>query len=474
MNITSVRLGFATNSSSSHSILLTNSPPSQQSSVWTNDYEYGWEGFILTERDEKMRYLAMMVQMHLVKLLPKKQAAIVTRDLFRDVINLDTDSVAEGYIDHQSVTPFPDDMSGEALAKYVDHLISVFSDPSLVIVGGNDNGGDPLEDIGYAGERIDLGGPALSVRRDGAALVFFNRNTGAKIRFHPSGHYDKALTPELVDVKITDYCPYGCAFCYQGSTKKGTKTAKISYYAVLSALERLGVFEVALGGGEPTESEDFIRWINEAHRHGIIPNFTTYSTKWLKDADKVAAAKTCGGIGVSVHRLKDIDKVQRIKKEMGVEKYSYRQQVRVTAQHVFGTLPLDETLELIEALWKNDISVLLLGYKTTGFGSKYTPHDMTGFDTKLKLMRERVKSIPKEWYACTLSADTAFVEAYKQFLDTMEVAPELAASPEGKFSCYIDAVEGTIAPSSYGDATHTHKLAGENLSAEIKEAFEKF
>jgi len=468
MKATSIRLGFATNSSSSHSILLTNVPPSFPND-YTSDYEYGWEQFIFTEQDDKLRYLATMVHMHLSRILPKKQAALVVRDLFRDVIDIDHETLQEGYIDHQSVSPFPEGMNGEQLNDYVSKLIDIFSDPALTIVGGNDNGGDPLEYTPFSGERIDLGNCVLNIRRDGAGIVFFNSSTGAKVRFHPSGVYLKAVTPELVDIKITDYCPYGCEFCYQGSTKKGKDTNAIPRYRILVALKDLNVFEIALGGGEPTESQDFVEWINDARRYGIVPNFTTYSVKWLKDEEKVKAAKRCGGIGVSVHKLKDIEKVNRIR---AVVHEGWRGGARVTAQHVFGILSVDDTLELIEALWRNNIPVLLLGYKTTGFGGGFTPYDMTDFAAKLHTLREKMKAEPREWFACTLSADTAFVEANAGFLKEFDIPEELASSPEGKFSCYIDAVEGTIAPSSYGDQKKAHSLQNVgDLVNEITEAF---
>lgn len=60
----------------------------------------------------------------------------------------------------------------------------------------------------------------IAVRFDKSAVVFFDRRNGTKLRF-AIGKYEKASKPELVDIKISDYCSYGCSWCYQGSTTLG-------------------------------------------------------------------------------------------------------------------------------------------------------------------------------------------------------------------------------------------------------------
>lgn len=57
----------------------------------------------------------------------------------------------------------------------------------------------------------------IAVRFDRNAVALFNRVDGTKIRF-AVGSYTKAKRPELVDIKITDWCDVGCTFCYQNST----------------------------------------------------------------------------------------------------------------------------------------------------------------------------------------------------------------------------------------------------------------
>ena len=57
----------------------------------------------------------------------------------------------------------------------------------------------------------------ISVRRDKNAISLFDRSNGTKVRF-AIGPYTKAKRPELVDIKITDFCPAQCSFCLDPDT----------------------------------------------------------------------------------------------------------------------------------------------------------------------------------------------------------------------------------------------------------------
>lgn len=456
--ITSVRLGFATNSSSSHSIVLTNEKYGYEPS--SDSFGFGWETFVLSDKEDKLRYLALIIMHDLKKFLTPRQAALVVRDTLRghlDLSNSDLSALAQGYIDHQSAVSFPDFENPEARERIIRQAIAVFSSPNLVIFGGNDNDGDDgsgkvLND-GEKKARLgcDAWEPPLNARMDGDNIVFFNDRTGAKLRFSPSGDYEKSSVPELVDIKITDYCPYGCSFCYQGSTKDGVNKTLIGPWALLEALGEMGVFEVALGGGEPTMAKDFTTWISVARDRGIVPNFTTFSVAWLNDQYKVAAAKKCGGIGVSVHDIAGLSKVVKITEATRRHDGDSWNDggPRITAQHVAGTLSVEDTAELIAEAWRQKIHVLLLGYKNTGFGKNGLNYTMDGL---AELLYKKTKEIRDSYYCpCQLSCDTAFAVANPSFVRKMSVASELVASPEGKFSCYIDAVTGKMGASSYGD-----------------------
>lgn len=108
MKIANIRLGFATNSSSSHSVVIL---PNQRDDRVHDDNYYGWENFVLASKEEKMKYLDAQIACH-----------------YSDNCK----------IDHQSVWSFPADI--RARVAYIKCLKALLERDDVVILGGNDNG----------------------------------------------------------------------------------------------------------------------------------------------------------------------------------------------------------------------------------------------------------------------------------------------------------------------------------------------
>src|SRR6185503_11282388 len=149
--------------------------------------------------------------------------------------------------------------------------------PGVVVLGGNDNEEDcahfdlndhycgyghhffkdhpDIAPLKWGAELREEGRDGLVCRSDGAWWTLFRRDSGAKVRMtfvDDAQPYVRSSAPELVDVKITDYCPFGCPFCYQGSTHQGLHADDEVLGALIRQLGELRVFEMAIGGGEPT------------------------------------------------------------------------------------------------------------------------------------------------------------------------------------------------------------------------------
>ncbi|MCA9886528.1 MAG: radical SAM protein, partial [Anaerolineae bacterium] len=332
------------------------------------------------------------------------------------------------YIDHQSAFKLPDPQH-ESFPALVREAMEFFMDDRLSIYGGNDNDGSGDGDTPF-----DEYCP-VRIRRDGDCYVIYNWWSGAKIRMAPEGKgFTSASRPELVDLKITNQCPYQCSFCYQSSTPDGKHASRQDIGEVIEALgiNGAGVFEVAIGGGEPTAHEYFDGIIRTCVENYIRPNFTTFAVDWLLDDSKVSAANLCGGIGVSVHSEKDLGKVQKIMDRV--------KGPTVTAQHVFGTVPPEETMQILSRATDRKIPVLLLGYKQVGFGEGGNEIDQRDI-----VQNWRFKYLEK----LRLSVDTAFAEKHQWFLDAVEANKLFVTKTEGAFSMYVDAVTGRLGPSSY-------------------------
>ena len=115
--------------------------------------------------------------------------------------------------------------------------------------------------------------------------------------------------PEFYDVKVTGKCFGNCPWCYQDSkeTCEHPVNALEKFNKFFDALsENEKPFQIALGGGEPTESPEFLLIIVSCWEKGITPNYTT-NGMWTRypNISKLiihTTKKYCGGVAVSTHQ----------------------------------------------------------------------------------------------------------------------------------------------------------------------------
>jgi organic radical activating enzyme len=478
----SFRIGFATNSSSAHSIILHSDPKylnMLQSDTVDNISSYGRDQFSFVDPLEKLSYLIWLhgrqnnsasahESMKLAATLPKivnQIGEMSLADIQARVEHLEFESEMYEAACPAGITP----------NLWFDFIINA----PVALHGYDDNNDTYFESV----NRKDPGHVEIrnmKYKQDGNALIGYNAQTGEKFRWSPD-LYEKSTYPELVDLKITDYCGWGCKFCYQASTTKGQHAPIERLKDIFKTLSDKKVFEVAIGGGEPVEHPQFDELFILAKEYGITLNFTTYGVEWAKDPNHpviVAMNKTrwAGGIGVSVHTKKDIEKVAKLQSYLTENKVY---QGKVMAQSVIGATPMNATAAILEECISLDKPLLLLGYKTTGRGASFKKKadDKKAVLDILNRAKSHVDSpletsqwgYEKDRYF-TLSVDTAFLDIYKDILDEVAIPTVLRTSPEGKFSMYIDGVENTVAPSSYCD---TQSITPWDPNT-FKETFAKF
>ena len=147
--IVNIRLGFATNSSSSHSIVFLKDDAELPISN-DDSYEYGWDFFTISKENTKLHYLAIILRGILYNTFNQKytklsetNCKIIVEKLLKVYLNISStiDSI-EGYIDHQSQVDFIDFSSKknyiptfESVKKVKDLLLK----ERVLILGGNDN-----------------------------------------------------------------------------------------------------------------------------------------------------------------------------------------------------------------------------------------------------------------------------------------------------------------------------------------------
>lgn len=446
LDVTSLRIGAATNSSSSHSIIM-HSSAGLAARIAARGPErpgaFGWSDFVLTSAADKLRYAACSNR-RLIASTSAHEKALVMKRLH--ACGVGGDILAElqhdeDYIDHDSagVASVP---HGLDLSTW----LAMLANPSVVIYGGNDNTEFDLFAYHRDAETVAFSS-ATRWRRDGAAVIGHCPKTGAKIRLSPEP-YAKSSVPELVDLKITDYCAYGCSFCYQGSTTAGEHAPLGRVLDILSELSRLGVFEVAIGGGEPTTHPQFKTIAEHAINLGISFNFTSFGTDWAKDNELLDILKRASntGVGVSVHGPRDIQKLKEAREALQAAR---AWSIEPIAQTVVGAASMTTIEKTVDKAIEEDMPILLLGYKTTGRGGAYRRKASESARLRRILEKVRAHLDGHSNSEMRLSVDTAFLDQHGDVLDDLGAPNLLRASPEGAFSCYIDAVTGMIGPSSY-------------------------
>lgn len=224
MYIQSSRLGFATNSSSTHSIILLDSTVDKN--TIEDDYcpsEFGWDSFTCSSQASIINYLESSLLACLKRLYGDSVGELIGESLCKSITN-----VEHSYVDHQSELSFPCDyQSIYNKEPEIDlHFYECFKEYLLkyncIILGGNDNTEAIHPLSGLKGTQfnsipIEEESKVWLSRYDETYNFFtlFNTYNGTKIRltFDPSVNIIRSEYPELVDIHITDKCNSGCAFC---------------------------------------------------------------------------------------------------------------------------------------------------------------------------------------------------------------------------------------------------------------------
>lgn len=429
MRIINFRKGFACNSSSTHSILL-------DSKLVTDELrDFNWQAFQIRSEDMANYIMAAIVGSDSKYNRQQMAVALGMPEL------LDDDYEFHGNVDHQSRPVFAlDPRSKEVLPEFAKDLLDWFQSKKAGVHGGNDNSEDafpPESDFKapYLEDRADMIG-----RKSRDIWTLLNENDGTRIRMTFSDNPAPAISPELVDLKITGYCTFGCKYCYQGSTKEGSHASLSAIAGILGDLAAQKVLEVAIGGGEPTQHPQFRQIVSMARSMGIVPNVTTRNLDFLREF--VAGLwPEIGGVAFSIDSITGAEKICG-----AVLLVDSDMKGRVSAQIVDKSVHHGTTLKgMLDLLKASNVRTTWLGYKNTGFGGSYLRDkwNKPGWSFEKDVL-------PRDEYRYRISVDTAMLSEYSEVLKSKYSAYKLTATEEeGVTSCYIDATTMQHGISSY-------------------------
>lgn len=265
-------------------------------------------------------------------------------------------------------------------------------------------------------------------------------------------------SPETVDISITDWCNFGCSYCYQDSTELRGHSARELVSETIKAFAH-APYQIAIGGGEPTSHPDFPKILLDARELGTVPNFTTAGHIQRKEVF-AAANEVCGGVSLTYHAFKGKGWFARTYKAWR-EKLAPHVALNV---HVLADRDVADSLTFLTELHREvgKVSVILLAYY---------PDVGRGRMDRVMPKPVYMDALPKAiQVARGMGMRIAFSEGLLPFFLSRQglgVDTSYATRSEGIFSCYVDPL-GRLMPTSFGypppDDTPT-LFTGANLQA---------
>lgn len=146
---------------------------------------------------------------------------------------------------------------------------------------------------------------------DPPLLAFVDRQYMRDLGLPPSALWqgageeiDRLAAPVEVHFACTNRCSLGCSHCYMSSGREDPHALDTEdFKRALDTLAAMGVFHVALGGGEALERPDLFDLAQHARQVGLVPNLTTNGL--LVDKQTAERLRIFGQVNLSLDGVGD-------------------------------------------------------------------------------------------------------------------------------------------------------------------------
>lgn len=438
VTIKNLRKGFATNSSSTHSIIFKNKKEVLEDlNIFDFNYYERYTKTIASTRKAKLKYILAYIydDENLVeRLLPifpeiKEYFPLIKKN-FIDEDNFEFGGCYRGALYDKENQQFS-----------FEHICNIINNDNIAIIGGSDEQ-EFVYDLEDTHKKIELpyfDDPKYISFKNGNYWIYYKdmyKKSMIKFRCTVQDHELTPEYPELIDLKITNKCSHKCSFCYQDSTTQGLHADPSLIRSLVSTLQI--PTEFAVGGGnilEHPQLKEIFYIIKNKNKHILNITLNNKDVWCLNHAQIDIINEYVDGIGISVSKNNDIGNFFNI-----IDKFKNKY---ITCHLIPEIIGYDETVKIMQTLKNTHITnirfnVLFLGAKFLGRAQNLTLNKFTS---------NQLKKIFKE-YGNDIGVDTSFINHYESFFEK-NYDDIFFTKQEGEFSMYIDAVEGKCYKSSY-------------------------
>jgi len=303
----------------------------------------------------------------------------------------------------------------------------------------------------------------MTVEAESYSLDAHLPNEAARERFNKKYGYlthAKSPVPETIDVRVTNACKTGCAYCYMNSTPGGEHMDMSVLEALFNGLDQ-PPYQIAIGGGEPALHPRFTDILKYIRERECIPSYTTAGTVVSQEIFD-ATNKYCGGVALTYHRAMG----KRVfTKLLDTWRDNLDYNVTLNIHVIFdqdGPEALRELGDILSKRALNETTVVLLAYypnvgRSTFAGVPDKDTYMHRMPRAIRAFKSRSWPVSEIRLACSEGL-LPFFNSRPDLLDTSATVPM-----EGRFSCYVDN-NGNLFHSSFDTADPRH--GGMNITKE--------
>lgn len=257
---------------------------------------------------------------------------------------------------------------------------------------------------------------------------------GTKVREWDDFQEPQPEFPESIDLKITNRCVGGgCKWCHEMSTSESNDHADLDF--IKKMLEPLpGGVELAIGGGNPFDYPHLIPLLEWAKERKLVANMTVNAVHidpFFNEINYLRDNKLIYGLGISYRGKQLMSKIKAIS------------DCNTVIHVIAGATNEFDIQDIVSQGYK----VLILGYKTVGFGREFIKN--SNVPLHLRQLREFVLPMVLTKNKNIVSFDNlALRQLEVEKLVDPGVWKQHFMGADGTFTMYLDAVKKEYAVGS--------------------------